>query len=563
MATLNKILKRHWFPLGAFVLAFVFLAWLLQPRPRETYSFDLPEEYRLWNHFDPPSKIFSPSGRYVCCETSDEDGTSTIHLFDIHNKTWLFNDRCDYDKINSEPTFTANDELIYSAFHKPDKIKLACWKPGDAKPRIVHEYVYPIVLRYEGGPAGQATNDVPLPQPLDDAPFYGLCSFHSRDLFDRTLSPDGLTWLVIVKEGRLIYLDFIDSRTGKRNARVELPAIDLEKKAVVGIDVAFDPRSQYLLLRLRPELSEKEKDASNNWEVPTTLYWFDVASGKKSQSKTIRTELLPNGKLLSMDLKKVIFLSYSENLPVLQILNLEEGYKQIAMTDTFRDVLEETWPSGSIDSGRSLLRTSTFIHDSTDMESSLLMYTSSHFLSAKHGTIRGSPQLPGCSMGCRDLRTGRLLFTKAIELNRIYDDPNRRIGNGDVTALALPGPVFVLKYNNHEPEWINKPETWRYKIAEWIPALKHQRSTTFRICDPYSGKEQGELIVPQTNILTQVSTDLRSFSMLGSTGDDQYQCLVYDYPFHKPWLLIFSWAFGVAFTFFILQAWRRCAVKPT
>jgi hypothetical protein len=555
-----KILKRHWLPLGAFVLTFILLSWLLQPRPREAHTFAINEEYSLWGYGDWRAKILSPSGRYVCFESQDEDEHCIIHLFDIHTKTWLFKDRCDHDRIQSQPMFTANDELIYCAFRKPNKVQLSYWKPGESKSRMIHEYLYPIVDEDFDEPASTKTDN--KPQIPDDSFFHGLLSFDYQLLFDRILSSDGLTWLVINKQDRLIYLDLIDTRTGERKGRLDLSPIDLKKKAVRGINVAFDPQSKYLLLRLWPEAIEEEKDDERNWKIPTTLFWFDVANGKLLQSKTIRSELLRQGRLLWMNLKQLIFLGYKDYNPVLQILNLDEGYRQIAMSDGHWDVLEETWPRDAIDSDSSLLRASTDIHESIELDSSLLMYSSSHFLLPKHGTSGHGPQLPGKTISCRDLNTGRLLFSKPIDVDPNLHSFNTNTGFDYATALALPGPVLALKHHNVNPDWVNKPESWRYKLAEWIPSLKYQLSSTFRLYDPYTGHQQSEIIIPQNNMQTQLSADKRTFTALGQTIDDHYQCLIFDYPFHKPWLFIFYWAAGVGLALFILQTLKHWTAKP-
>jgi len=557
MATIVKLLKRHWLPLGAFVLIFALLSWLLQPRPRESYTFGVKEEYSLWGYQDSRAKILSPSGRYICFRTQDDslDQRDYIHVFDILTKTFLFKDRCGVDKIFAQPMFTANDELIYSAYYPPDTIKLSYWKPGDVKPRMIYEYVYPIAIDNVGPLGDSKTSN--KPQIPDDTPFNGLLGFDYTILDDRTLSPDGLTWLVINKNDRLIYLDFIDSRTGERKGRLDLPPINLDKKAVRGINVAFDPRGRYLLVKLWHFIDENEKADSNAKKEPTVLYWFDVATGKMIQSKKISQEITLEAKVLWMDLKQVTFLGSNQHRSVLLILNLDQGYQQIAMNDTDPNVIERTLPRGTVDLDKPVVEASTYIQESSDQNSSLMIYKSLHILTAKQGNWPGETQTENYRIGCRDIRNGQLLFTKVIELDRDFSNPSKNFGISGITPLALPGPWFVLKCQNDYPDWVNKPESWRYKLAEWIPSLKYQLSSTFLLYDPYTGHQKSEITIAQQNILTQLSADQLSFTALGKTIDDHYQCLIFDYPFHKPWLFIFYWAAAVAFMLLILQTAMR------
>ncbi|HQR07806.1 MAG TPA: hypothetical protein PLN21_13345 [Gemmatales bacterium] len=564
MATILKMLKRHWLPLGTFVLIFSLLSWLLQPRPREAHTFAMDDEHSLWGHGDSRTRILSPSGRYLCftSQESNEPYRDYLHLFDVFTQTWLFKVRCDADKISAQPTFTANDELIYSAYYDPDTIKLSFWKPGDAKPRAVHEYKFPIVYPDEE-PADGLKKDSPLLSP-GDAPFDGLIGFNGAMLQDRTLSPDGLTWLVLRKQNRLMYLDFIDSRTGERKAIVDVPPVDLQKRAVREINVAFDLQSHFLFLRVRNK-EDQEKDEEKIGKEPTTVYWIEVPSGKTVQSKVIRNELVPNGRLLWMDHKQVSFLGWNKGQNVIHILNVNEGYQQLALRDAAPDLVEKVWPSGPLDSKGITVRVYTSIHETKDPNSSLVSYVATHFLTPKHGNgFTMSPRNPGCSISCRDARTGQLNFTRSLDLGRNVEDPGKLTGYGDVTPIFLPGPLCVIRHHNQDyPEWRNKPEDWRYKLSEWIPALKYQFSSTFRIYDPYTGQQKSEIVVPQQNIVTQLSTDQRSFTAFGQVVDFQYQCLIFDYPFHKPWLLIFYWSAGVALVILILQAAKRFLARLT
>lgn len=557
---ISKLSKRYWLPLGAFVLIFTLLSWLLQPRPRESYSFAMDDDYSLW-YGEWRNKILSPSGRYLCFRSQEknEPYRDHLHLFDIFTQTWLFKVRCDADKISAQPTFTANDELIYSAYYEPDTIKLSCWKPGNAHPRVVHEYKFPIVWPVLEGPVGDSKKDAPpLPPGEDDDPFIGLMSFGSSMLEDRTLSPDGLTWLVLRKQNRLMYLDFIDSRSGERKAIVDIPPIDLQKRSVHEINVAFDPQSHFLFLRVRNK-EDQEKDEAKIGEEPTAVYWIEVASGKTVQSKVIRNELVPNGHLLWMDRKQVSFLSRNNGQNVIHILHVDEGYRQLALKDTLPDLVEKVWPNGPLDSKNMTVRVSTSINESKDPNSSLLSYVATHWLSPKDGRgFKMSPRHPGCTISCRDVRTGHLYFTRSLDLGRNVEDTDYYAGYGDGTPLVLPGPLLVIRHHNHDnSEWRDKPESWRYKLAEWIPALRYQFSSTFRLYDPYSGQQKSEIVIPQQNIVTRLSTDQRSFTAFGQAVDFQYQCLIFDYPFHKPWFLIFSWAAGVALALLILQTAKR------
>ena len=153
--------------------------------------------------------------------------------------------------------------------------------------------------------------------------------------------------------------------------------------------------------------------------------------------------------------------------------------------------------------------------------------------------LEGDRSLPLLSFSTRKINDGQLLHTsRYVEKH----SPSQCDLEPAVLLALLSDCKAVFKQNMLLPPRKSKFKEWVEKISDWLH-LPSQRELYF------INTETGICENTLTTTVEAYSAHLLSgghLLALTCAHNDGLFLVKYDYPLHKPWYLIFSWAFGLA-----------------
>jgi hypothetical protein len=284
---------------------------------------------------------------------------------------------------------------------------------------------------------------------------------------------------------------------------------------------------------------------TENVDKKYRLHWVDPRTGKASHTKD-----LPSGvKIGSLcRLRQNSMTAFDHRDVSLQLFSNELGYRKIKLTEVTPDPLELTL--GNDHDWTWVAHTE--LKSGIDETSNTLVYTWHQVLYPKVGGLGGlPPHLPGFSYGVRSLADGGLLHTERFLLRERKED--NWGGEGGWMLGVLPGPVLVAEPPATPHPWLDKWEEWRRQYFQWFPVLWTKEGRRVQFIEATTGKRLSELIIPMGFAQCRWVPSQNAIYLLGRQKN-QIVCMVYDYPLHKPCLLILAWSIGVALFFGCVQA---------
>ena len=161
--------------------------------------------------------------------------------------------------------------------------------------------------------------------------------------------------------------------------------------------------------------------------------------------------------------------------------------------------------------------------------------------------------LPFQNVSVRSLEDGKL--QKSFRLHFNDQDQDGYSETTNVLLAYLPSQKALMKRQIRHPggkldEWVEKAKDWLKMdhTSNWITMLYVLDAKTGKYDYTFSLKQdidQALLLPNRTELLLFRSDEA------GVWIDS------YDYPFHKPWLFILSWSFGMAVGMTLLVEYRR------
>ena len=494
------LLYFRW-PLAAGLATLLLLVCLLQPRPMAEHHF--PSK-------DATIKI-SPSGKFLVLYDAEVVQIYQIKTMELQNS--YEGNEC----VALE--FDSDDNLVFANYAtgptpEDARLQLWHWQRGQPKPKMV------------------ATRRTFSPGPDDG--FRGL--YESEDASDThcCLLPNARKWLIPVTDGAAIRFELVDARIGD-SVRLDMPVVEIENPSIYNFTVVCSPGSNELVTYSSTLSKIDEKNGTTRM-----IRWFDVRTGKLLHTKVL--ELLNQfdhyGQLRILQREKVVAISQKDSQLTLQLHTDAAGHQSIAMNETLANLAEHPW-SKAKDSSDWNPFPDTDCKSMLDGSKNLLIYWWEHQLYPRSGNSTWPRSIPGFYYGVRELCTGKLLHTERLpDRLRQPDDWKKE---GWEMLDVLPGTVLMLQQPDQPPPpWHVKWEEWRLKYIPWCPSLPIGPLRLLFI-EATTGKRLSELSLPYTRIEHCFNKQQHALYVIGHINDEMI-LQAYDYPLHKPWLLIWSWA---------------------
>jgi len=154
----------------------------------------------------------------------------------------------------------------------------------------------------------------------------------------------------------------------------------------------------------------------------------------------------------------------------------------------------------------------------------------------------------------RDLNTGKVVHSDCLKFPST-GGPLRVLMRGSSLRAVLPDLLLFVTRDNDMPE--NRFQEW----IEWLQRKLNIEREVFRethyVVDGKSGKTLWEMRGPSNVHHVKLSQDQATLTLINGSQEHY----LYDFPLHQPWLLIWTWALGVAGLLTLLievrRWWRR------
>jgi len=344
-----------------------------------------------------------------------------------------------------------------------------------------------------------------------------------------------------------LWYERLDARTGISAGKLHLPAMKRSPNSQQVISMCLTKDADVLLVE-------------TNLNNKTELHWIDLSTGQLLHSATV-----PNGIdhfcVVQKDLTVLKTQTASpDEMPMLMaFLGVKRELRLIPLNEI------EKHQANPPQYGKKKMPTPTVVLDTpmVDVKTMTAVIGWRYYsILTERALGNGPPDFtewsPEYYYSVRDLRTGALLHTGCLHLlsgKNPFDIKNNNLD----ARIVLPGPVLVLSQYIVESELEGFLEKWLYKVRNWLN-LSYGYLHKLHFIDVRSGSVINTLQSPYTGGQLNLSPDEKTLAISYFWGGEEAQ-LEYDYPLHQPWLLIWSWALGVAVAITLLveaqRWWRR------
>ncbi len=498
-----KILWRFWPGLLSLAVTFLLLAWGLEPRPRTIASFPFDGPISLLNH------ALSPDGNYLATHAtgiiSGGGGVySALALHEISSQREIFSK---HDYITE---FRFDDDgslayLVYQRNHgegKNDKLQLHRWRPDTLQSQMLWEH------------------EVVDPETTQRTFAYLSNNTASNDY---RLSPDSRTLLFATYQKGKLHGELLDGLTGNVRNDFSLTKSASGQILLPEVQVVFTFDSKKVVL----QTSEiNETGMGHFW------HWVDVQSGQVLQTVKIPSELIIVEMLLATATSPV---AKATNRPGSKFLvsAINKEIQAIQLVETKQSEMKGT--------EQSKITAEIHINYRAFPEHHVVYYEWFHF--------------GGSRWAIRDVEHSNVIRSESVSLE--YSSDNQAtVPFSFLTALS--SQYFLFQDTS-----LLKPEVlqqWLSKLRTWL-GMKQGEFASLHLLDGTSGKFLRPFHVPQGQITAFLSQDAKILTVV-SGYDKRIELRTYDFPLHRPWLLIWTWALGVAGAITLLVEARRWWRRP-
>ena len=502
-----KVLWRFWPGLLCLVVTLLLLAWGLEPRPRSIASFPFDGSDCELDH------IISPDGKYLATLAT---GMATGHgaylscfaLHEISSQRELF---CQHEYIN-EFRFDADGTLAYLVAKRhrgAGKKELLQLHRSRSDMQLGH-----MVWEHES---------------IDPKVNYRAIDPLSQVAFiDCQLSPDTRTLLFATYERTSIRGEIINGLTGVGRTSFAIPVSSLRDCPLDEVRIIFTHDSKSIVVQTC-EIKGAVKHFS--W------HWIDSQTGKELQRVLIPSELI---------IEKNLFATATT--PVAKATNRQGENMLVSVNNREVQAIQlDEVKQPSSERGQDKIEPHVFAYTLLP-EHNLIAYQWAHYrvINESRGEF-----LPNDYWSIRELNNGSLVQTSRI--NFIDRSVPEQKGEYCNLVTILPGPhlLFMHRFQKNTgviQEWLNKARAWFGK--------EEQQFGLLHLINGTNGELVNSIHIPQEQTSAVLSPDGKSL-MVFSGYDTRIELRTYDCPLHQPWLLIWSWALGIALAVTLLAEARR------
>lgn len=527
-----KLIHRFWLGLLTLVFMLTLLGWTVPPQPREKVVFWVPA---VQVRQIVEETVYSRDHRYVAARYSldYQSGAGNRSAFAV------------YDTITTEELFRISGVVRQISFgpsgtllfrHQPNESSgttmpvdeyLLRWDPARRSKHVVSEYHVPASLSSEVELRSSSLN---------------------KNDFSSTnwslLSPDARTWIVPCHDEKTHWYELIEVASGKSRGRLALPEMLNGVSTVRVNEMRFSNDGEVLVVQTRTW--------SKNNNEQYRLHWLQSGTGKELGSMPIPTDI---AMISYADSELVVA---AEGWSSRQINNKHVVYviKRRAQ-ELNRIVLDEIQPELQ---ERPKEMPPEYVNPNAQLEChvdpvSQTLITCWHYCFSEKVTWAnrhsvGTNYLSDVHYSVRHLSTGEMLHSDCLKFPFKGNSLDALFGWGQV-MVCLPGPILFVSHSRIGSD--NQFQQW----IEWLQQKLNIEQDIFKqrhvVVDGRSGKTLSSLNSPGNVHHVKLSQDQRTLTLI--TGSQEH--FYYDYPLRQPWLLIWTWALGVAGGITLLVEARR------
>jgi hypothetical protein len=508
-----KLIWYFWPGLVSLMISVAALAWFAVPQPRDKAVLKPPPDLP---HVSREQTIRTKDNRYVASFFSGAvvpTGVSQIlTLFDSTTDEQLFRIDGSIGQISFDPL----QSLIFVFRPDQNHEQLIRFDPQTKMRQVLWEYHLP------------ATKFAQLQLIATISCKQNRCLTQWNWSL---LSPDGSTWIIPRFDERMFWYERIDVSSGKVPARLSLPDMPIGTAKTKVTAMGFIGAGDLLWVKTR-------SSSDNNDQY--RLHWLETRSGQELSSTAIPFDF---DAMCYADNDLFVARSYQptpngekkeEVCVVRRTTNQVLSFQLDEIDSELHKLPQKTWPQYSVP--REYL--SLHVDPVSQTLTAGWTYHQSE-PSRSPSTFSMSDIIPKFYFSVRDLRSGELLRCDDL----YYASGAITVEPFQQTSLqsVFPGPTLFVSQSNWFPE--DRLETWIEEVRQWLGLKSEPFKHTHWIIDGKTGKVLWKLRFPIQVWNAAISQD-QSKLILSSYGEEE--SLIYDFPLHKPWLLILSWSFGIA-----------------
>jgi len=508
-----KVLWRFWPGLLCLAVVFILLAWGLEPRPRKIAVLPFTSLLSKYDH------AFSPDGKFLATRStgiiSGHGGYySAITLHDLITQSEVFTENNYIDDFR----FDADGNLVYliTQPHFHDKRgrqkQLALWHPGEPKGIVVWEH----------DDIGSREDERIVKQRGSIVHTYFR------------LSPDARTLLFATFDKTHVRGEFIDSVTGKARHTFTLLSQNRDGVMLHEVHTVFTSDSKTVIVQTN-EIEVHSNVQECYW------HWVDVMTGKVLQTMKLPETPISQGFLLATATTPIAQATNSAG--EMYFIFVKNKQVQSVKLDEMRlpQVTEKHQP-----------KTITQLKESIgSSENELIAY---QWWNLRDVSKDLSEMLRGWAV--RDVSSGKLLQT----YNEADQDHSQKGNDADQWHLVtlLQGRYLILeRFIQDDQGVINR---WLKQARSWL-GLREEENQALRLMDVGTGANLQQIHIPLSGTSVLLAPDGNSITVLLG-NENSIEVRTYDFPLHQPWLLIWTWALGVAAAITLLVEARRWWRRP-
>jgi hypothetical protein len=460
--------------------------------------------------------VISPDGKYLATKAigyiSGLGGAKAVFgLHEIHSQRAVFSEY----EIVSGFRFDTDGSLAYLVFDfdqsrdkgKNDHMQLHRWRPDTQQSQMVweHEVVYTeMAQRTFAYLNNNAVSNV------------------------SGLSPDTRTLLFATyQKGKLIG-ELLDGLTGKVRSTFSISKSHPVGMLTPDVEAIFTSDSKIVVI---------QTSEINGAILERHWHWIDVQTGKELQRVLIPSELIIEKSLFATATTPVAKATnhHGENV----LVSVNNNKVQAIQLDEVKQPLSER--------GQDKIEPHVIAYELLSQHN-LIAYQWTHYRVISQNSLEF---LPNYYWSIRELSNGKLIQTSRMKFIDRSEPEQKEDYCSLVTILPGPDLLFMQGFGKKTgviQEWLNKVRAWL--------GTDQQQLGLLHLINGTNGEVVKTIHIPQEQTSAVLSPDGKSL-MVFSGYDKRIELRTYDFPLHKPWLLILSWALGIAGAITLLVEARR------